>query len=198
MQECTKQLLCDNLLGIPVFVGEGGFVRKSNHVLIPAKTCSSRMAVSDTDMAMLLPCEALSITIHLDESGTSYMYTDMCPEYVFKAKPAWQCVHRVFGANSTIHALAYVDATDNVVLGIFDISCHNGVQLTGPLIDRHILVFKLMHSSALALNLRYHWMGFKDTCYHELQRSNLPFRCHKLMVLCSNGQHYKVLAPLSL
>lgn len=156
------------------------------------------MAVSDTDMAMLLPHEALSMTIHLDDAGTPYMHMDSCPEYVFKAKPAWQNVKDVFGANSTIHALAYVDATDSVVLGVFDISCHHGVVLNSPLIDRHTLVFNLMHSAARAVNLRYHWMGFKDTCYQELKRSDLPFRCHKLMVLCSNGQHYNVLAPLSL
>ena len=198
MEECTRQLLLDNLLGIPVFVGEGGFVRNSNHVLIPAKTCSSRLTISDTDMAMLLPRQALSVSIHLDGSGTPHIHMDSCPEYVFRAKSVWHDIKAVFGANSTIHALAYVDAKDTVVLGIFDISCHNGVVLKGPLIDRHTLVFNLMHSAKCALNLRYHWMGYKDACYQHLRRTDLPFCCHQLMVLCSNGVSYKVLAPLTL
>jgi hypothetical protein len=173
-------------------------VRSENlfHLEIPSRAHSNSASIPEDTLAMMLPEECHALTAVVDSREQVFFYTALRPEHLFLARPHWRVLGNIFPPNSIVHGVVYRNKRGVLVMGVFDASKLNGMDLHSmPQLDRHVLVHKTLHAAQPIPHIQYHWTGYKETCYKHICAADKPFECHQMLVFGAAG-NMRVLGSL--
>ena len=193
-----KHEITEHMLGLSVYMDKELREYNCRHPRVPLKIESNQIHIDPSSIAIMLPEEFHMVTVCVDEVGGIFMYTDMCPDSIFMAKASWQVLNSILPWKSVLHGIAYKNLANILTIGFFDASKIGGLDLSDQSrLARHINVHGLMHSNPLPPNVQYHWAGFKESCYINMQSESNPFKCHQMLVFEEGGATRRVIGAIS-
>ena len=108
------------------------------------------------------------------------------PSTKYTVQSQWNMLNCILPPDTVVKAIVYVDNTNTLQMGLFDILRCAGVNQTHKdVLSRHSLLHTTYHNSNpdLTCPVKVHWVGFESVCLKYLSENNdhLPFPANSVL-----------------
>jgi hypothetical protein len=156
----------------------------------------------ERSVAFLMPKGAMLGVIENNATLGLILHLDACPDYYFYLQPQWMYMTNVIPMDSLFHVLLYVDRSNNVRMGMFDMSLFYGVAQTDlDVLKRHEKLYRYLCDYRQQYLHMHHWIGYAGTCFDffdaNTQQTTLPFDVSHIAIITDDSYVLrKVIRPI--
>lgn len=200
----TKQAIVNNVLGecVPILYNDTLMKSLKFTTYEESDKIHTYDNTQQTDIAFLMPRDAMLGALENNSTLGLIMHLTACPEYYFYLQPSWNTLKTVVPLDSIFHVVLYMDKSQKIRMGIFDMSLFFGIAQTDiSMLTRHHRLYQYLHEYQPKFFHLYHWIGYSQTCYdclkNNITQNTLPFDVNYMVILSSNSNTLqKIIRPI--